>query len=277
MSGSVRHGLLAAYRQLMQPLVRILIRNGVTLGELNELLKNVFVEVASRDFTLPNRKVSHSRIAILTGLTRKEVAKQEEILASGQALSIDTNLNRATRVLEGWHTDPEFTGPYGMPLELPFESDTGGASFTTLVRKFSGDMAARAMLDELLRVRAVERGSSGALKALTRAYIPESLQAEALQGFGMRIRDFVSTSEHNVMRKMPPGRFERIVYANDGLREELMPALDALIRAKGMQLLVELDNWMSAQQRVDPDAKDKNKGQKRINTGVGIYHFISED
>ena len=67
MTGSVRLGLLAAYRQLMQPLVRILIRNGVTLGELNELLKNVFVEVASRDFTLPNRKVSQSRIAILTG------------------------------------------------------------------------------------------------------------------------------------------------------------------------------------------------------------------
>lgn len=275
MTGSVRLGLLAAYRQLMQPLVRILIRNGVTLGELNELLKNVFVEVASRDFTLPNRKVSQSRIAILTGLTRKEVAKQEEILASGQALSIDSNLNRATRVLEGWHTDPEFTGPYGMPLELPFEADGSGASFTNLVRKYSGDMAARAMLDELLRVRAVERGSSGALKALTRAYIPESFQAEALQGFGLRVRDFLSTSEYNVMRKVAPGRFERIVYANEGLRDELMPALEALIKAKGMQLLVELDNWMSAQEKGAPS--ERKKGQKRIKTGVGIYHFISED
>src|SRR5512144_2025597 len=152
MTGTVRPGLLAAYRKILQPLVRILIRHGISFGELSEVLKTVFVEVASRDFTLPNRKVSQSRIAILTGLTRKEVAKQEEILASGQALSIDTNLNRATRVLEGWHTDPEFTGPYGMPLELPFESDGNGASFTTLVRKYSGDMAARAMLDELLRV-----------------------------------------------------------------------------------------------------------------------------
>ena len=275
MAESVRLGLLAAFRQLMQPLVRILIRNGVTLGELNELLKNVFVEVASRDFTLPNRKVSHSRVAILTGLTRKEVAKQEEILAGGRALSIDSNLNRATRVLEGWHTDPEFTGPYGMPLELPFESIGSGASFTGLVRKYSGDMAARAMLDELLRVRAVERASSGALKALTRAYIPESFQAEALQGFGLRVRDFLTTSEFNITRKVAPGRFERIVHASEGLREDLMPALEALIKVKGMQLLVELDNWMSAQEQGPPSAK--SKGQRRVNTGVGIYHFISED
>ena len=70
------------------------------------MLKTVFVEVAARDFDLPDRKTSLSRIAILTGLTRKEVAKQQEILRSG-ALDVDSNLNRVIRVLEGWHSDPD--------------------------------------------------------------------------------------------------------------------------------------------------------------------------
>ena len=144
MTNSVRLGLLAAYRKLLQPLVRLLIRSGVSFGETAEVLKTVFVEVAGRDFDLPERKTSLSRIAILTGLTRKEVAKQQDILQSGE-LNVDSNLNRVVRVLEGWHTDPVFTGPYGMPMELPFESATD-TSFVSLVRKHSGDMAPRAKI-----------------------------------------------------------------------------------------------------------------------------------
>jgi hypothetical protein len=268
---SLRLGLLSAYRKLMQPLVRVLVRKGVSYAELSEVLKSVFVEVADRDFVIPGRRTSQSRIAILTGLTRKEVAKQKAQLESGNALESVGNLNRVTRVLLGWHTDPEFTGPYGMPLELRFETD-GGPSFVTLVRKHSGDMSPRAMLDELLRVGAVAETSTGAFKVLMRAYIPESLHPDALERFGLVVRDFLSTVEYNMERKtVGPGRFERIVYADDGLREDLLPAFETLLRAKGMNLLIELDNWISAQ---ESSAPAKNKDVKRVRTGVGIYHFI---
>jgi hypothetical protein len=273
MTDAVRLGLLSAYRKLLQPLVRILIRNGVSFSELAEILKNVFVEVAERDFNLPARRTSQSRIAILTGLTRKEVAKQKAILESGGALSLVSNLNRVTRVLLGWHTDPEFTGPYGMPLELPFESSSG-SDFVGLVRKHSGDMAPRAMLDELLHVRAVEQLASGAFKVLMRAYIPESFHPDALQRFGEVVRDFINTYEFNIGKRPGLGRFERIVIAEDGLREDLMSAFDTLIRAKGQNLLVELDNWLSAQEL---SVTAKNKGAKRVKTGVGIYHFVNYD
>ena len=258
----------------MQPLVRILIRNGVSFGELAEVLKSVFVEVAGRDFNLPDRPISHSRVAILTGLTRKEVAKQEAMLLSGSTLNVIGNLNRVIRVLMGWHTDTEFTGPYGLPLDLPFDAHDAGPSFARLVRKHSGDMAPRAMLDELLRVGAVERLASGSFKVLTRAYIPEDLHPDALQRIGEVIRDFVNTVEFNIGKRPGMGRFERIVFADDGLREDLMAAFDALIRAKGTNLLIELDNWISAQETT---STAKNKGGKRTRTGVGIYHFVSED
>jgi uncharacterized protein DUF6502 len=274
MTDAVRFGLLSAYRKLMQPLVRILVRNGVSFGEFSELLKNVFVEVAERDLSLPGRRTSQSRIAILTGLTRKEVAKQKAILDRGEALNIVSNLNRVTRVLVGWHADPDFTGPYGMPLELPFESENS-ASFVSLVRKHSGDMAPRAMLDELLRIGAVERLTTGSYKVVMRAYIPEKFyHPDALQRFGEVVRDFVTTYEFNINKRPGLGRFERIVFADDGLREELLPAFDALLRAKGQQLLVELDNWISAQD-VSPTAK--NKGGRRVRTGVGIYHFLGDE
>jgi len=272
MTDSVRLGLLAAFRKLLQPLVRILIRNGISFGELAELLKTVFVEVAARDFNLPDRRTSQSRIAIITGLTRKEVAKQEALLRSGNAISVVSNLNRVIRVLDGWHSDSDFTGPYGLPLDLPFESE-GVANFSNLVRKHSGDMAARAMLDELLRVGAVERLSSGSFKVLMKFYIPTDYQPEALQRFGQVVRDFVNTYEFNLDRKIGR-RFERIVDADDGLREELLPAFEALLRAKGQALLIELNNWIGAQ---ETSVSSLQRKVKRIKTGVGIYHFISEE
>jgi hypothetical protein len=76
------------------------------------------------------------------------------------------------------------------------------------------------------------------------------------------------------MDKQPgKGRFERIVFADDGLREDLLPAFDALLRAKGYKLILELNNWIAAQDNLAVS----RRGKGRIKTGVGVYHFISEE
>jgi Family of unknown function (DUF6502) len=135
-------------------------------------------------------------------------------------------------------------------------------------------MAPRAMLDELLRVGAVERLASGSFKVLARAYIPRDFDPDALHRFGEVVRDFIHTYEFNMDKKPGLGRFERIVFADDGLREELMPAFNALIRAKGPQLLNELDNWLSAQ---DSTGSPRPRKSRRVKTGVGIYHYVTEE
>ena len=258
----------------MSPLVRVLLKNGVSYGEFAEVLKNLFVEVAERDLSMPGRRPSQARVAILTGLTRKEVAKQKATIERGDLVET-SNLNRVTRVLEAWHTDPEYTGAYGLPIELPFESPGRRPSFAALVKKHSGDMAPRAMLDELLRIDAAEMLASGQIRVLMRAYIPQSLHPDALERMGTVVQNFVTTYEFNMEHNADgAARFERVVYADNGLSRELMSAFDKLIRVKGQQLLVELDNWLSAQQ---PKTESRRSSTDRVNTGVGIYHFIEED
>ena len=271
MADSVRTGLLAAYRVLMRPLVRILIRNGVTHAEFSETLKLVFVDVADLDFRLPDREPSQSRVAILTGLSRKEVAQQKEILEGKSVSGPLSNLNRVTKVLLGWHTDADFTGPYGMPLELPLQSKDE-ASLVELLQRYSGDMAPQAMVDELVRVGVMEKTPVGLYKVLTRAYVPESLHPDQLERLGTVVRNFLDTVEYNMEREATtdPGRFERVVVSDDGLREDLMPAFQQLIREKGQQLLVELDNWLSS----PDDTSNVSDSRKNVMTGVGIYHFI---
>jgi hypothetical protein len=231
----------------------------------------VFVDVAGRDFTLPKRKISLSRIAIMTGLSRKEVARLAREGRNKKALS-SSIFNRVTRVLQGWYTDPDFTGPYGVPLDLQFDESARKVSFSELVRRYSGDMPARAMLDELLRVGAARiEGESGLIRVLSRSYIPEKLDAENVRHFGSQIRCFVDTLDFN-MRKAAPGRgrFERIVFANEGLKPEDVDEFDSFLRERGQQLLIELDDWLAARPRA-------RKGEPAVHTGVGVYHYIRSE
>ena len=274
MSGpyNVKQALLAAYRHLLTPLVRILLRNGISYLEFAEVTREVFVNVAGRDFTLPKRKISLSRMAIMTGLSRKEVARLAKEGGSVRRVPQEGELNRVGRVLQGWYTDSEFTGPYGVPLDLKFDDAPRKPSFTELVRRYSGDMPARAMLDELLRVGAARlEKDSGLIRVLNRAYVPEKLAAESVRHFGLTARDFVDTLEVN-LRKVGPGRgrFERIVFANEGLSPDDVERFDSFLRERGHQLLVELDDWLAARQK-------PQKGEAAVHTGVGIYHYIRSE
>ena len=271
MATDLKQGLLAAYRRLMRPLVRILIRNGIAYGEFAEIAKEVYIDVAASDFKVPHRKMSQARIAILTGLTRKEVARIFGGKNKGDQELI-SNHNRVTRVLTGWHTDTEYTGPYGLPLELRFENAEKQTDFTQLVHRYSGDMAARAMLDELLRIGAVIETEPGFYKVITRTYTPAIDNPDSLERLAGVVYNFINTIDKNIAEQDPRKRnFERHVFTDTGIKREDLPRFNAYIKVRAQLLLEEIDNWLS--QLDAPGPNDKN----RVRTGLGIYHYIDDE
>ena len=205
MTDSVKTGLLAAFSKLLRPLVRILLKHGVTYAEFSEVVKTVFVTIAAQEFRVPGKKMSKARIAIVTGLTRKEVYRISEQQGEDTG-DHRTNLSRIGRVLSGWHTDPEFIGPYGMPLEIRYDAENANdVTFVRLVQRYSGDMTPRAMLDELLRVGAVVETDHNWLKVLRREYVPEMLAPDFIERVGRGVHNFVHTVEKN-MEKAGPGK-----------------------------------------------------------------------
>ena len=269
MSNSVKPGLLSAFKVLLRPLVRILLRHGVSFAEFADIVKAVYVEIAVTEFKVDGKRGTKSRIAVITGLTRKEVSRVVEI-AGAENQGAKSNLNRVARVLAGWHTDPDFIGPYGMPLEIRYEdSGVSAVTFTTLVRRYSGDMSPRSMLDELMRVGAVVETEPGWLKVLRRVYEPQTLAQDNFERVGEVVKNFVDTVDFNLQKeKLGAGRFERIVYSPEGIRNEDMPKFDRYIKERCQALLEEIDNWI-AQLEVP------EKGSKNVtHTGIGIYHYI---
>jgi predicted XRE-type DNA-binding protein len=270
MESELKHGILDAYRRLLKPLVRILIRNGVAFNEFEEIGKAVYVDVASKEFKVPHRKMSQARIAILTGLTRKEVARLVGAKTRGKKEQ-KSNLSRVSRVLTGWHTDSDFTGPYGLPLELQFEGEEG-RDFSEIVQRYSGDMAARAMLDELIRIGAVKETEPSWYKVLTRTYTPAIDDPDMLERLAGVVYNFVSTIDRNIREKNPDKRnFERYVFADNGIRKEDLPRFRAFIKKRAQLLLEEIDNWLSQLEPPDP------KNEEQVKTGLGIYHYVENE
>lgn len=260
--------ILAAYTRLLRPLVRILIRNRVSFAEFSEIAKDVYVEVAVSDFGLPKNNINHGRIAILTGLTKKEVDRLINEWGTRKR-EYESNLNRVARILSGWHTDPQFTGPYGLPLDVPWDAP-GALSFCELVRRYTTDMPPEAMLEELLRIGVVKETDAGRYKVLTRTYLPSVDAPESLDRLGNAVRNFVETMDFNRTETEPESRlFERTVVADKGLRAEDLPLFQAYVRERGQYLLEEIDDWLSKREPVSDEDKTS-----LIDTGVGIYQFI---
>ena len=261
-----RKVLFNAILTVLRPLARVLLRNGGTYKDFAELAKWIFVDVAREDFTLPGRKQSASRISVVTGLTRKEVARQLDIESPDDS-ALSRQYNRAARVIAGWRRDPEFQDADGRPGALSLSDQSPG--FTDLVRKYSGDMPARAVLDELERVGSVRRLEEDRIGLVADAYIPAGDEAQKLLIMGKDTALLLDTIEHNLCAAKPDARFQRKV-AYDNLPPEALPEFRKLSSARAQALLEELDVYLSRHDRDENPAAD---GGSRIEAGLGIYYF----
>jgi len=267
MGQNVKEHLKLALRMMLKPLVKLLISQGVTHGDFSEAVKDVYVEVGIRYFDKSTR-VNQSRIAILTGLTRKEVKNVIDRAIGAEPDS--KNFSRPSRVLAGWHSDPKYIGPYGVPLEIPYESSgEGGPSFVDLVRTYSGDMAPRPMLKELVRVGAVVELENKTYKAARRDFEPEALSPELVERLGKMGHYFFSTTAANIEKtEQGSGYFDRRVFTEEGLAPDSIRQFDSYIKHRGQDFLEELDNWFVAMEK-----GDKSKSV-RTNTGLCMIHYV---
>lgn len=255
--------LLSALRHLLRPLVRILIDRGVAFDRFAEMARAVYVEVAEREFALPGRKPSVSRISVLTGLTRKEVVRLLEAPRPEDAESA-ASYNRASRVVTGWLQEYPLEGTASGAAPLPLE---GERSFAAVVKRYSGDMPARAVLDELQRVGAV-RVREGEVELVYRHYIPPMGETRKLVYLGEDAADLIATIGHNLTAPAGETRFQRKVFY-DNVPVESLEALRLIARGKGEQVLDELAREMS---RHDRDVNPAVGGTGRMRAVVGIYY-----
>jgi uncharacterized protein DUF6502 len=261
----------ALYR-ILRPLARLLLRNGIPFAEFAELVKRAYVDAAMEDFADARKKPTDSRAAVMTGLTRKEVKKQREILAGEhQGKAGKRQENRASRVVSGWVHDPAFCTEGGEPLKLPFDGSPG---FSELVRRYSGDMTPRAMLEELMRVGVVATDEAGDLALRQRAYVPAGDSEEMLGIFGEDVSDLIATIDHNLTETRPASQplFQRTLVYNN-IPPEVMERWRQFAAQQSQELLEQLDRWLAPHDRDIASHGQGEVSEDAVRTGVGIFYF----
>lgn len=258
----VRSALDAAVMQLLRPIVRLLLRYHVPFSAFEEMAKQVYVQSAMEDYRLSGRRPTISRASVLTGLTRKDV--QRLLARTAPGVAQDDQRNRAERVLTAWTRDPAYLDGNGTPAPLPLNGES--RSFSSLVKQYSGDMPVRAVLDEALRVGAVQ-WSGGEIRLGERgAYIPKHGEIEKLAILGADVAGMVRTIDHNLELGAEDPRYQRRVQYDDFPASQVA-GFRQVGAAQAQALLESLDRWLAAHEPLA--AAD----EPRVRLGMGIFYF----
>jgi hypothetical protein len=264
-SESLKSAVQAAVLRLLDPLVRLLLASGIGVGDFLALVKVAYVR-AARDIGRESRgeiRPNASRIAVVTGLTRAEVASALES-DRDEVRSSDRGRHRAERVLSGWWHDPDFQDQAGNPLVLPLRGTK--RSFEALVSRHSNETRISPILDELLRVNAVKRLADGRLKAVSRTYATVRWSAEGIETLGEQLSEHCSTLLHNLEHPGRPRYVRRV--ANVQLDPRYLPVLVRDIEAQAEVLSDHLDEALN-----DPlhTIKPTGTSQDAVRLSVSIY------
>lgn len=262
-----RDGIAATLHQLLRPVVRRLLAWGVTYPVFDEVARGVFVEVADREMSLPHKRQTDSRVALLTGIHRKEAARLRA-LPPGCA---PRRLERTpiARLLGRWLAGPPFADRRCRPRALPYESARpGGASFARLVREAGIDGPARAVLDELVHGGTARMTDGGAVELVREVLVPTEGLAGKLELLGSDPGEVFGTIAHNIEVPGDPWLHRKVVY--DNLGADALPTLRARARQAGDLFVREANALLAAHDR---DRNPAAPGGRRTRVVVATYYF----
>ena len=262
--------LRQALERLLRPLVRLLIEQGVPFGELAELLKGVYVDVALRDFPLEGKQPTDSRVTLLTGVHRKDVRRLRGQPHTPQDPPHSVTLGAL--LVARWTGTPGFLDAEGHPRPLPRKALRRGKSFESLVESVSKDIRPRVVLDEWLRLGVVRLDAEDRVCLNAEAFVPSRGLDEKLFFFARNLHDHIAAAARNVGGRRP-AFLERSVYY-PGLARESVAELAKLAARVGMEALQAVNR--RALELVHEDAGGETASQ-RMNFGLYFYDAPADD
>ncbi|WP_313202328.1 DUF6502 family protein [Pseudomonas sp.] len=265
-SPSIPPSMLSALRRIMRPLVRLMLRKGVTYTMFTDVLKEVFVDVAHREFRLDDKVPTDSRISLLTGVHRKDVRRLRSESDRSTA-ALPENITLGAQLVNEWTRSPPFCSAPGQALALPRLASVGGdCSFDALVAKVSTDIRGRVVLDEWLRLGVVRLDDQDRVHLEAQAFVPQKGFDEKAAYFGHNLHDHACAAVHNLSGEGLPF-FERSVHY-DALTPASVDTLREAVTQDGMQTLLAFSRLAAELENTDEPSHEQ---RQRITVGLYFY------
>lgn len=258
--------LAKAISKMLKPLVRLLIHQDITYVGLQNLLKRTYVEVAEESCSIKTKRLTDSRISLLTGIHRGDV-KRIRTENLNQPTEKELKASLSSQLISIWLGHQGYLDENGQACKLFRYQQDGSPSFEELVFSVSKDKHPRSILDEWLTQSLVEIVEEDGVEKISLnqvGYIPEEDFEEKLFFAGKNIGCHLTSVAHN-LENQSPAMFDRAVYYHQ-LTEESVQEIEALSNQRMMELLTEINQLASQLQE-----QDKNKADNRYEMHIGGY------
>lgn len=258
--------LIRASTEAARPLVRRMLALGVPFGWVERALRALFIEVAAAEFALPGQRPTDSRVALLTGINRKEVRRLRST-RTRQPRSGTFGLNHMTSLVGRWTADPRTTDGRGRPRPLPYRA-ARGPSFVGLARQVTADLAPGVLLEQLVASGAGEIRDGNVIALRESAFVPRRGSAEMLQILVEDPAELIETILRNALSGGEQLLQRKVYYDNVGT--EAAVRLRRQVRREGQRFLTRMDRLFA---QYDRDRNPRAPGGERLYTGIGVYFF----
>lgn len=259
--------ILRALLSVLKTLAQSLLKNGIGYREFNEIAKSAFVDVATSDYGLRGRPTNISRVAVMTGLTRKEVRRIRDKIESGDTAVVARSTPLAA-VLHTWFSNVEYIGDDGKPLPLRFDGPS--PNFTDLVKKAGGDIPPGAMRTELRRIDAIEEVSDGRLVAKKRYATSRGADQTLITGLTRGLYPLGLTISHNVDASNSEESWIQRTVSSNSVRADDVVRLRRITFDRLSEFTEAMDDLYSAYETLHSSSSGESE---KGNVGIGVFYF----
>ena len=261
---------------LLLPLVRLLLRHGVTYPVFAAAAKRVFLRAAADELAGRGMAATDSAVSLLSGVHRRDVRTLTRGAAAEVASAPPPTLGLAAQVVARWMHEPAYRTADGGPRVLARGADAARqGSFDTLVAGISRDVRPRAVLDELLRLGVVAERDDG-LVLEGAGFAPRAGFEETLWLAAQNLHDHAAAAVANLHGEAPPpgGFLEQAVFVDELSAESAARLQQVSVQAwrQAFQTVMQ-----AAQDRFDHDAANVAPDARRHRARFGVYFFSERE
>ena len=259
--------LIKAVSMLCKPLIRLLIEKGITFPQLRDLVKELYVEVARKDFSLDGNEPSDSRIFVLTGIHRKDIKRIRQQSESAYS-NVTASASISGEIFARWTSLSEYLDEKGGPRPLLKNAKGDEVDFEGLVSSVNKDVRPKVILEEWLRLNIVRQKDDFVILNKS-AFVTNKEFNELAYYLGHNVHDHVASCVNNILEENDPMLERSVYYAR--LKEDSVKKLNAIATEKGNELLQQLNKQAIKFYETDKDSEDAKYRMR-----LGVYWYQSQ-
>lgn len=262
---------LEAIEESLRPLMRAALSYGVSYQDLLDVVRALYIFTLRERHEAQGRPVSEARLGLTAGVTRREVMRLVERRQERdeQRALAAKHFDQLSQFLGRWHDDPQFSTPYGAPLDLSLQPEGAFRTLDQLISASGIGLDRDTIISSLVLAGCIEVRAKRFVRCVSRTLNPNRADVARILHVGRMMAAHNSTLVRNLFAdESEVAFFESTTLSDFPLSIRGRDKFLAHLREDGTEFSNELDRWVLGKQDdlIDPTGQ---------HYGVSLFFFAA--